>query len=62
MGAVQFLEYVRKLDLVRTGKMELPGVTKSVSRAVGGIASTDTTGESGRPQIFDRRAFRRGGF
>jgi hypothetical protein len=56
----QYLEYVRKLDLVRTGRMELPGVekggvAKNTARGPGGILSTDTT-ES--PPVFDRESMR----
>lgn len=64
-----YLEYVRKLDLVRTGRMELPGVQKGgtdkdVGRVPGGILSTETSPdvEGSRPPVFDRDAFRRGGF
>ena len=68
----QFAAYVKKLDLVRTGKMELPGlakkgVDKDTTRAPGGVsftdssASTDGTGE-GRPPVFDRTSMREGGF
>lgn len=60
----QFLEYVRKLDLVRAGKMELPGVPKNVGRTVGGVTSTQTstTSARARPAVFDRKAFRDGSF
>lgn len=60
----QYAAYVRKLDQVRSGRMELPGITKSVSRTVGGVSSTDTTSDScnSRPQIFGRKAFADGGF
>lgn len=65
----QFAAYVQKLDLVRNGKMELPGVTKGgvekdTTRAVGGMAFTDSsaTSDEGKPAIFDRAAFRDGGW
>lgn len=63
----QYLEYVRKLDQVRTGRMELPGVDKggvekNVGRGPGGVMSTPTTGPEGRPAVFDRSSFRRGGW
>ncbi|UJR81486.1 hypothetical protein [Sandaracinus amylolyticus] len=60
----QFLEYVRKLDLVRTGKYEIPGVEKDVARAVGGILSSDTspTSSTSRQQVFGRGSFRDGGY
>lgn len=64
-----YLEYVRKLDLVRSGRMQLPGVDKGgtdkdVTRVPGGIASTETSPsvEGSRPPVFDRDSFRRGGF
>jgi hypothetical protein len=53
----QFLEYVRKLDLVRTGRMEIPGVDKDTTRTVGGVSfssSDDDVEAGGRPHIFSR--------
>lgn len=65
----QFVEYVRKLDLVRTGKMELPGLTKKgvdkdVARTIGGASFTDSseTTETGRPAVFNREQFRKAGW
>lgn len=65
----QFAAYVQKLDLLRNGKIELPGLTKGgvdkdTTRAVGGVSFTDssTTSEDGRPAIFTRRSFEDGGY
>lgn len=65
----QFAAYVQKLDLVRNGKIELPGLTKGgvdkdTTRAVGGVSFTDssTTSEDGRPAIFTRESFESGGY
>lgn len=59
--------YAQKLDLIRTGRMEIPSVTKSVARAVGGVSFTEssssvTVSDGSRPQIFNRKAFSDGGF
>jgi hypothetical protein len=65
----QFAAYVKKLDLVRTGKMELPGlakkgVDKDTGRGVGGVMTTDPDpdSETGRPAIFTRESMRDGGY
>lgn len=65
----QFAAYVQKLDLLRNGKIELPGVTKGgvekdTTRAVGGVQFTnsDDDGDEGRPAVFTRSAFRDGGW
>jgi hypothetical protein len=65
----QFAAYVQKLDLVRNGKIELPGVAKGgvdkdITRAVGGVSFTDssTTSEDGKPAIFTRASMRDGGW
>lgn len=48
--------HVAKLESIRNGKMEIPGVTKTVSRAVGGVSFSDSssTSSTGRPKIFSR--------
>lgn len=53
--------YVRKLDDLRSGKIEIPSVTRSTRRAPGGVSftesSTDVTVDDGaRPQVFSRKA------
>jgi len=62
----QFAAYVKKLDDVRNGKIELPGlakkgVNKDTSRARGGMSftesSTDVTVDDGsRPSVFNRKS------
>lgn len=52
--------YVRKLEEIKAGKLEIQSVSKTVSRAVGGIVATEwsdsVTIESGsRPQVFNRK-------
>lgn len=60
----QFLEYVRKLDQVRSGKMELPGVSKDIGRAPGGVTASSSSAlvTSGRPPKFSRKQFSDGGY
>ena len=64
-----FRAYVQKLDLVRTGKMELPGVdkggaSKDTTRGVGGVSFSDSseTSDEGKPQIFSRTSMADGGY
>lgn len=65
----QFNAYVKKLDDVRNGKIELPpaskgGVDKVVARAVGGTSFTDSTssGATSRPPVFDRQSLKDSGY
>lgn len=51
--------YVRKIEDIRSGKLELPGLSKDTERAVGGIAVTESStsievSDGSRPQIFSR--------
>jgi hypothetical protein len=53
--------HIKKLDDIRSGKIEIPGVAKTVRRAPGGVdfteSSTSVTVENGsRPSIFNRRS------
>jgi hypothetical protein len=55
-----FRAYVRKLEEIKAGKLEIQSVSKVTSRAVGGVSFTessdDVTIESGsRPQVFNRK-------
>lgn len=53
-----FLEYVRKLELVRTGRMEIPGVVKDSARTVGGVSFSSGGSDvrtGGRPQVYSRK-------
>jgi len=53
----EYAAYVKKIEEIRAGKLEIPGVSaKSTARSIGGIASTETTpGVSGaRPPVFPR--------
>lgn len=49
--------YTDLLASVRDGSYELPGLTKTTSRAVGGVSTTNVspTSANGRPPIFDRK-------
>lgn len=52
--------YVRKLEEIKAGRLEIQSVSKTVSRAVGGVSFTerseDVTVDSGsRPQVFNRK-------
>lgn len=49
--------HIAKLELIRKGKYEIPGVTKDPVRTVGGVAFTDSTSDveqGGRPRVFGR--------
>lgn len=60
----QYAAYIRKLDQVRNGKMDLPGVSKDTARAVGGVSWTesDPNVTGSHPQVFRRSAWRDGGW
>lgn len=56
-----FRAHIKKLDDIRSGKMEIPGITRSTRRGPGGVSftesSTDVTVDDGaRPQVFSRKA------
>lgn len=49
--------HIGKLELIRKGKYEIPGVEKNTLRTVGGVAfsdSTSTAADGGKPKIFGR--------
>lgn len=56
-----FRAYVNKIEEIKAGRLEIRSVSKTTSRAVGGVSftdSTDTTAavENGsRPQVFNRK-------
>lgn len=55
-----FRAYVRKLEEIKAGRLEIQSVAKTTSRAVGGVLFTDasetTSVENGaRPQVFNRK-------
>jgi hypothetical protein len=54
----EFQPYTRKIEDIRLGRLEIPGVPKVVGRAVGGVLTTETDDsiEGGKPQIFSRDA------
>lgn len=52
--------YVRKLEEIKAGRLEIASVSKNVARAVGGVSFTerseDVTVDNGsRPQVFNRK-------
>lgn len=51
-----FGAYVRKIDDIRAGKIEINGVTKATARAVGGVLFSDSTSglSTSRPARFGR--------
>ena len=58
-----FRAYVQKIEDIRSGKIEIPTLARSVARAVGGVAfsesSPDVAIEDGaRPQVFNRLTMR----
>lgn len=62
-----FKAHIAKLEEIRNGKMDIPGVEKNVRRAVGGVSFTEssssvTVAQGSRPQIFSRKAFDEGGY
>lgn len=51
--------YTSKIGDIRTGALEIPGVPKNVSRAVGGVTATESSSDvsesdGSRPPVFDR--------
>jgi hypothetical protein len=55
-----FRAYVGKLEELKRGDLEIQGVSKTVSRAVGGVSFTDSSetanvSEGARPQVFNRK-------
>lgn len=49
--------YVKKIEEIRAGKLEIPGVAaKSVARSIGGIQTTETNPSvsGARPAVFSR--------
>lgn len=55
-----FRAYVQKLEEIKGGKLEIQGVDKVTSRAVGGVAFTEgsttvSVDDGSRPQVFNRR-------
>lgn len=52
--------YVNKIEELKRGTLEIQGVPKTTSRAVGGVAFTpsDETSDRGRPQVFNRKTMR----
>lgn len=51
-----FQAYTRKIEDIRTGKIEIPGVARNTVRAPGGMTSTDVSVDSptGVPSMFSR--------
>lgn len=50
--------YTARVELLRDGRMEVPGLTKTTTRAVGGVVRPDVTSEvsdGGRPAVFSRK-------
>lgn len=48
--------YTNKLDAIESGQVEIAGLTKTTSRAVGGVIKTDVTSsraDGGRAAVFD---------
>lgn len=55
-----FRAYVRKLEEIKAGRLEIQSVAKTTSRAVGGVLFTDSSETTSvlngaRPQVFNRK-------